>query len=331
MIPEYSKFVRFQDKKLIPFIYLIVFVVMVFYWKNNGYSFASRDAFMMSVILSITLFTLINELKAYWAYSYVLNRVNLDDLKQRAGTPAAAFFARPVVVSVISAIAFWGIAQGCLRLPASRYSIIYFYLVASLFAYLVFRALRGIYIRQLLNTMTSTTKFRSLSQCIRYYLALNTVLSMLSVSPLAANTAFSFDEGYFSAKLMVAMWTLCSIVLALNLAFSRLPKRYVFLGRIFLKEIPIVAPAAVPLARFIKSPLAVRLLIMLMVQAVWIFILSFISGSLNFRVPFIVYFLLSYLPALAYYSLHVYAYWHNEFLMSYDMYFRYECFMNRKP
>lgn len=330
MIPDYAKFVRFQDKKLIPFIYVILFVVLGFYWKNNAYSFTSHDAGVISFILAITLFTLLHELKAYWAYSYVINRINLDALNGRSCSTVTAFFARPAVVSVCSVLFFWLMAQACLRLPASRFSIIYLYLISPVFMYLVFRTVRRVYIRQVLTGMRSTVSFRNIYQYTGYYVAVNTVLNVLSVSPLQANPAFSFSGGYFSARLMIAMLILCGVVLAINLAFSRLSKRYLFLGRIFLKEITIYSAPPVPFGRFISKPFLVRIILLAMVQAGWIFILSFIAGGLTISMPFVVYFLLCYLPCLMYHFLHVYAYWLKEFHLSCDMYFRYESFMQRK-
>ena len=55
-------------------------------------------------------------------------------------------------------------------------------------------------------------------------------------------------------------------------------------------------------------------------------VLSFLQWSVIFEV----YFILCFLPCLAYYFLQTYWHWHTELMMACDMYFRYEEIKKRK-
>ncbi|EOU3408935.1 hypothetical protein ACNVK6_004856, partial [Enterobacter hormaechei] len=69
-------------------------------------------------------------------------------------------------------------------------------------------------------------------------------------------------------------------------------------------------------------PLWLRLVMLLCVEFAWSAIVGLLLTLLGWKVWFEVYFLLSYLPCLAYYALHTWWKWHNDFMMSSDMYLR---------
>lgn len=330
MIPDYKKFIRFQDKRLIVFLYLILFVILGFYWKNNSFSMSTHDALYLSLILAITLFNLLHELKAYWAYSYVMVRINLDIFTAGNSSRVERFLSRPVVVSLCSVPVFWGLVHGSLQLPEMYYSVIFLYFSVPLYIYFIYTVLRRFYINQVLSTMTSGATFKNLYQYVGVYIVVNTALNLLSVSPLQSNSDFSFKTGFLSPKLMVAMFILCAFVLAINLIFCKLTKRYIFLGRFFLKEITFLFSTSIPFDSLHSKTLMVRMFFLFIAEAAWILFVSFVIEWLNVDIVFSIYFLICYIPCLAYHFLHLYWYWHKEFLMSCDMFFRYDDYMKNK-
>jgi len=329
MIPDYLKFIRFQDKRLVLFFYSVLFVVLGFYWKNNDYKVTQHDVWFISGLLSIMLFNFIYELKAWWAYSYVIGRVDVDAFTGKHCSPALIFFSRPTIISALSIFVFWLIVKCCLMLPSMIYSVICLYVLSPLYILLIFRWLRTVYIRQLLTTVSTGVRYRNLYQYLGCYILPVALINLISVSPLAANSDFSLTEGFFSARLMIAMLILCAVVLAINLIFSLLSKRYVFLGRVFLKEIDFFFSKSIPFHSLYAKPFIIRVLLLLLVVAVWIVCISSALSLLQWQIGFETYFILCFMPCLAYYFLHTYWHWHNEFMMSCDMYFRYEEFNKR--
>ncbi len=324
MIPDYCKFIRFQDKRILPFFCFILLIVLVFFWKNNDYRLTPADAWPVAVILAITLFNLLYELKSYWAYSCVIGRVDVESFEGKTCSPLLAFFTRPTVVSLIAVGGFWLLVQACLWLPSAVYSIIALFLVSPLLVFLVFRALRPVYVIQVLTEVSSGVKYKNLSQYVVCFVVLTVIVNVLSISPLKTNVDFTLRDGFFSAKLMVAMLILCAVVLAINLIFARLSKRYIFLGRVFLKEIDFFFSKGIPFASLYETSFPVRMLFLLVVQCVWIVLVSILLTLMNAPPVFEVYYLLCALPSIGYYFLHLYWHWHNEFLTCCDMYFRYE-------
>ncbi|ALH95784.1 hypothetical protein AOY20_09715 [Acinetobacter equi] len=331
MNPNYLDFIRFQDKRIIPFIYGILFIVLGFYWKNNNYSLTQQDVWIVGGILAIMLFNFIYELKAYWAYSYLLGRVDFHDLKERSSffVDKSILF-RPTTVSVFSVLLFALIVYCSTIIMPPIYSTILLYLIAPFIIYLILRCLRPIYIQQLLNSVSSGIRYKNLYHHVIYSVLLIFLLNILSISPLAKNADFSLADGFFSARLIIAMTILCSIVLVINLIFLKASKRYIFLGRIFLKEFDFNFPEQIPFINFHAKPIVIRLLLLLLVLFVWIMCVSTVLSFLQWSVIFEVYFILCFLPCLVYYFLQTYWHWHTELMMACDMYFRYEEIKKRK-
>ncbi|MDO6406129.1 hypothetical protein [Pantoea phytobeneficialis] len=329
MIPDYQKFISFQDKRVIPFFFAVILVVVGFYWKNNDYQLTQHNVWPVSALLAIVLFNFIYDLKAFWAYSCVIGRVDVNVFSEKPCGKLLNVVSRPVIISTLMLWMFWIIATGWLSLPATMYSVLCFYITSSCIVYLVFRWLRPVYIRQVLTSATPGVKYRHLYQYVSVCLFTVTLLNVISVSPLAQQEGFSLREGFLSIRLMVAMLILCTIVLAINLAFARISKRYVFLGRIFLKEIDFFFSKSVPFSRLSSRPLIIRILIVLFILAVWIVAVSTALSLLQWQIRFEWYFLFCFLPCMGYCFLHTWWQYHHEFMMACDMYFRYEAFNKR--
>lgn len=329
MIPDYQKFIYFQDKRAILFFYALIFIVLGFYWKNNDYELTQNNAWSVSAVLAIMLFHIIYDLKASWAYSCVLGRVDVDRFNGKRCHPVLNVVSRPIMLSALSLAVFWTVVNVCLLSSAKFYPMLYLYLISPFAIYLVFRWVRPLYIRQVLTAVAPGVKYRHMYQYVMCYLCSVTVLNLISVSPLAASADFSLREGFFSARLMVAMLILCTIVLAINLLFTRLSKRYVFLGRIFLKEIDFYFSTSIPLNTFSMMPFIIRLLIVEWVLLLWIILVSSGLNLLQWQPGFELYFFLCFLPCMGYYFLHTWWKWHHEFMMACDMYFRYDVFNKR--
>jgi hypothetical protein len=325
MIPDYLKFIRYQDKRLIPFFYVILLVLLGFYWKNNAYSVSAHDAWFISGILAITLFNLIYDLKAYWIYKYTTKNVDCGFFEGKRCTNVETFLSRPIVVGIISVFVFWGVIQCGFLLSAGVFGIIGLYLVLPLLIYFVFRWLRASYIIQLITNnhiqdiAQDKVKYTSLYQYAGHYILFSTLLNILTISPLKRNPDFSLTEGYLTPKLVIAMLILCAIVLVINLAFSRLSKRYIFMGKIFLKEIDFSFSPSIPFAALNAHSLVFRMTLLLVIQFVWILFMGLLLTALGWNMPFEIYFTLCFLPSVGYYYLHIYWLWHIDFAITCDM------------
>lgn len=329
MIPTYLQFIHFQDKRVIPFFYSVMAVVLGFYWKNNDYKIIEQDAAPISVLLAILLFNSINDLKAYWAYRVVVRHIDFAIFDGQHCCATLVLLSRPAVISTLSILAFWVIVKCCLIFSSIFYSIVFLYMVSPLYLYLVFRWLRPIYICQLLASFTTGVSYKNLYHYLGCYIVPVIAINLISVSPLAEGADFSVTNGFSSAKIMISTFILCIVVLAVNLFFALSSKRYIFLGRIFLQEISFFFSQSIPLRWLYAKSFTLRILLLLLVMAVWITCISTALSLLQWKVIFEVYFLLCFLPCLIYYFLHVYWHWHNEFLMACDMYLRYEEYNKR--
>lgn len=329
MIPDYLKFIRFQDNRAAPFFYLVVLIVLGFFWKNNAFTLNRQDALLVSVILSMTLFNLIYELKALYAYNCVIGRFNLTHFDNQQVSKGVTLLARPAVVCLLSLVVFWLLVEACLLIPSARYRVAGLFIFAPLYMFLVFRALRPVYIRQVLTSVPSGVRYKNLYHYVGAWVLLTLLVNLLSVSPLKESAAFSLAEGFASPRLMVAMLILCLIVLAINLLFVRLSKRYVFLGRIFLTEIDFFFSKSVPFKTLHDMAFVIRILFVAVVQMAWIIFISVLLALVDLRPAFEIYVLLCIIPATSYYALHLYWRWHNDFLASCDMFFRYQAFKDR--
>ena len=65
-----------------------------------------------------------------------------------------------------------------------------------------------------------------------------------------------------------------------------------------------------------------RLFILLVIEMMWITLVSVLATLVEWRIWFEAYFLLCYVPCLIYYFFHCRFLWHNDFMMACDMDFR---------
>ncbi|CAM3928976.1 hypothetical protein RABR111495_19155 [Rahnella bruchi] len=330
MIPDYTTFIRFHDKRMLALLYILLPVMLGFYWRNNGYVLFPADAGIIAALLSITLFNTLFDVKASWAYSSVLRRVDLSCFNGQRCTGVSRFLSRPAVLSIIAFPLFW-----LLILSMSLWgedSQRYYWLAAllPLIFYVLYHHVRLVYIRQVIAALPPSGAVKNLYRYLWTPLLLSLLVSLLSVSPLKNDDDFSLSEGYFSGKLMVAMWLLCAAVLGLNLLFNLWSKRYIFLGRIFLREIDFYFSPRIPLSQLQRLPFVARMILLAVLNTGWIILISAILALTGWQVKFELYFLCCYLPAAGYLYLHLYWHWHNEFLLTCDMYFRYEVIKKRQ-
>ncbi|MCL6746271.1 hypothetical protein [Kosakonia sp. R1.Fl] len=322
MIPDYLKFIRVQDKKILPFLFIVVFIMIGFYWKNNGFEFNKSDVYYLSGIVGILLFSSIYELKAFWAYKCVTKAIDFSFFSGKKLGRMETSYSHPFVASILFAVVVGVIIQGFFFLHLPMYILISLLAILPIFMYIVFRILRNSYIKQVATAAADKVKYKHLYRYVFSSLSLGIILNLLTVSPLKRETDFSFLAGVFSARVVVAMFILCCIVLMMNLLFTRLSKRYIFLGRLFLKEIDFYFSVSLPWPAFYDIPFLVRIILLLIIEFVWIILVSMMLAWSGWQLWFEIYFLVCFLPCIGFNYLHIYALWHRDFLMACDMYFR---------
>ncbi|MCU6663138.1 hypothetical protein [Silvania hatchlandensis] len=322
MIPDYLAYFRYQDKRLIPYLYVITFMLLGFYWKNNGYTFVKGDAVSLSIVLSLIAFNFIYELRGYWAYKCVVKKIDASTVPGNSPSRYQAMLLHPLIGTVLCWVLFYLIVSGFLQYLSPGYVLPCIALASPALMYLIFRFARFYYVRQMKQAVVDRVKYRNLHCYAGLNLLLTILMSALIISPLRVHDDFSLLEGFFSARLMVAMLILCAIVLAINLMFIHPSRRYAFLGRLFLQEIDFNFSASLPLRGLYDMPLWARLIVLLIIESLWLIIISAILSLVGWHVYFEIYYLLCIVPAMIYYYLHIYWRWHNDYLMACDMYLR---------
>lgn len=322
MIPEYLTFIRYQDKKFLVFIYLAIFFLLGLYWNNTGYAIETQDAGILSGILAILLFKIIYELKAYWAYKCVVGTVDLSFFSGKKLRQHEVMMTHPALVSLISYGVFWALIKGCFFLLEPQMALVALFVSAPLYIYIVFRALRTSYIKQVGTAAVEKVKFKSLYRYVFLNVILSLVLTLLTIVPLREDEDFSLDAGFFTARLMIAMWILCAAVLIINVLFMQFPRHYIFLGRLFLNEIDFYFSSKLPVQSIYACPHWFKLLVILIAEAGWIVLVSALMLLLQYSVGFETWFLCCYIPCAMYYMLYLYWNWHNDFMTACDMYLR---------
>lgn len=322
MSPDYFKFIRYHDKRLILILYLVLFMLLGFYWKNNGYSLTRQDTWLISGIVAIVFFNLICELKAWWMYKYVLKSIDFEFFTGKRCSTIEKIASTPLAGGFIAYFITWLTIQAAFFVSEKLESVFGLLLLLPLFLYLIYRRLRICYIKQVIMQEEHNTRYKTLYQALSHYILLSLALNVLTISPLKKNADFSLNEGWLSARLIIAMFILCAIVLAIDLIFSCRSRRYVLLGKLFLKEIEITSPAAVPCASLYAKPVVLRILFLLIVQFAWILLLNVVLTLLEWNLPFEVYYLFCFFPAGGYYCLHLCWLWRTDYLAACDMYLR---------
>ena len=324
MIPDYLTFIRYQDKKILPLLCGILYLLLGLYWKNAAFNLTSQDAIIISAILALVMFHFIWELKAYWAYKCVVKNIDLSYfIGKKAGRIAQAM-SRPAVASLLSGTLFWLVTQAALLFFRPAQVLPLLATLSPLFLYIAFRFIRSSYIKQIGQEVNESLKFKHLHRYVARYLLISLCVSLLTIVPLKHQPEFSLEKGLFFAPLMVAMLVLCAIVLTMNLLFARLSRRYIFLGRLFIREIDFYFASPLPWVINTGTPFWLRVCSLLVIEVLWIALTSLLLDLSGQVIFFEAYFLLCLLPCLAFSFLHIYRLWHNDFMMACDMCFRWE-------
>ncbi|HCP5128116.1 TPA: hypothetical protein OD967_002220 [Escherichia coli] len=322
MIPDYLTFIRFQDKRNLIYIYAIGLILIGFYWKNAGFTFPSEDIGVVSGILALVLYNFIFDLKAYWAYKCVTKNIDFSWFKKKQNHKIELFLTQPLVAGFLSLIMLSAMSWGLYQLLPSLYELFLISLLGPLVIFLLFRMIRTSYVKQVAISVAKKVKYKSLTRYVLLSVCISTVVNLLTISPLRNSDSFVTEGQWLTFKSIIALLILCGVVLAINLFFLRFSKRYAFLGRLFLQEIDLFFSSENALSTFFAKPLWLRLFILLVIEMMWITLVSVLATLVEWRIWFEAYFLLCYVPCLIYYFFHCRCLWHNDFMMACDMYFR---------
>lgn len=328
MIPDYLTFIRRQDRSLLPYLYFICTVLVVFYVKNRGYTLTLEDSWPISAIFSLTMFSFVYELKGYWAYKYSVKNIDFSWFKEKTSSPYEAVLWHPPVATGCCLLICYLAVKGCLLFLSTFSAISCITIFVPIIVYLMFWFARNCYVKQLQQASAHTFKYPNL----HYYACLNVTITFLTsfvvVSPLVADDDFSLSDGFFSPRLMVAMLILCSLILMVNLIFSYPSRRYTFLGRLLQKEFDVNLVNAIPFPGLYSKPLWVRLVIFFVAEILWILVVSLVLKLLGWDIYFYAYSILCMVPVVGFFYLHVYWRWHGDYMTACDMYLR--CGENNK-
>ncbi|EOC1940801.1 protein YcdU [Escherichia coli] len=322
MIPDYLTFIRFQDKRNLIYIYAIGLILIGFYWKNAGFTFPSEDIGVVSGILALVLYNFIFDLKAYWAYKCVTKNIDFSWFKKKQNHKIELFLTQPLVAGFLSLIMLSAMSWGLYQLLPSLYALFLISLLGPLVIFLLFRMIRTSYVKQVAISVAKKVKYKSLTRYVLLSVCISTVVNLLTISPLRNSDSFVTEGQWLTFKSIIALLILCGAVLAINLFFLRFSKRYAFLGRLFLQEIDLFFSSENALSTFFAKPLWLRLFILLVIEVMWITLVSVLATLVEWRIWFEAYFLLCYVPCLIYYFFYCRFLWHNDFMMACDMYFR---------
>ncbi|MBE5250651.1 hypothetical protein [Mixta mediterraneensis] len=322
MIPDYLTFIRFQDKRNLLFIYIMTLILLGLYWKNSGFSFSSEDTWCVSGILALVLYSFIADLKAYWAYKCVVKNIDLTYFLGKENQKVDAFISAPFIALTFAALVFSGLTWALFFFIPPDITLMVLMIVAPLLIWIMFALLRPVYIKQVIASARNKAKYKRLSHYLALAVVMCVVMNLMTITPLRNSEQFDLYGRYLTLKSIITMQVLCTVVLAINLLFLRFTKRYIFLGHLFLNEIDLFFSSAIPWRSLYERPLWLRLVILCGIEFVWSALTGLIATLTGWKVWFEVYFLFCYLPCLAYYTLHAWWKWHNDFIMSCDMYLR---------
>lgn len=322
MIPDYLKFIRFQDRMILLFIYLIILLLLGFYWKNTNFTFTRDDAWFISGVFALVFHNFIFDLKAYWAYKCVVKNIDLSFFKDKTNKKIEMVMFKPLVAATISLFIF-GVFTRALFLFASPGTVL---LILAIFVPLMiwgmFFIVRNGYIKQVAISFMKTVRWKSLARYMLPTMFLSIVMNLLIIGPLRHSKQFDLYGAYFTLEAIITMYVLCAIVFAIGLLSLLLSKRYVFLGHLFLNEIDVAFSPTIPWRSLYEKPQWLQLMMMLVVGFIWVAFVALIFTLAGWQVWFEIYFLLCYIPFFSYYIMRCYWNWHNDFIMSCDMYIR---------
>ncbi|SFN23972.1 hypothetical protein SAMN05216516_10477 [Izhakiella capsodis] len=322
MIPDYLTFIRFQNKRNLLYIYIVTLILLGFYWKNTFFSFSRDDAWLVSAILALVLYAFIADLKAYWAYKCVVKNVDLTHFLKKKSAGNKSLFLAPFGVLVFGYLIFCAFTWALLLFIPAGLTLVLLAVISPLFIWAIFALLRPVYIRQVTASERNTLKYKRLSHYLVITATMSVLMNLITIAPLRHSPQFDLYGRYFTLESIITMLVLCAIVLAINLIFLRFTRRYIFLGHLFMNEIDLTFSTTIPCQELYEKPRWLRLVLLVSIEFIWSALIALIVTISGWSLWFEVYFLLCYLPCLACYMLHAWWKWHNDFMMSCDMYLR---------
>lgn len=216
----------------------------------------------------------------------------------------------------------WGLYQFLFSL----YALFLISLFGSLVIFLLFRMIRISYVKQVVILVAKKVKYKSLIRYVLFSVCILTVVNLFIISSLRNSDFFVIEGQWLTFKSIIVLFIFCGVVLAINLFFLRFFKRYVFLGRFFLQEIDLFFFSENALSIFFVKSFWFRLFILLVIEVMWITLVSVLVTFVEWRIWFEVYFLFCYVSCLIYYFFYCRFFWYNDFMMVCDMYFRWGYF-----
>jgi len=322
MIPDYLKFIRFQDRMILLFIYLISLVLLGFYWKNASFTFTRHDVGFVSGIFALVFHNFIYDLKAYWAYKCVVKNIDLSYFKDKTNKKIEVLLFKPPVAMAIALLIFGALSSTLFLLTSAGMVLIILALIAPLMIWLMFSIVRDGYVKQVAISVVQEVRWKSLSRYMVPTILLGIVMNLLVIGPLRHSKQFDLYGRYLTLEAIITMCVLCAIVFAISLLALLISKRYVFLGHLFLNEINLLFTTTIPWRSLHDKPQWLQLMMLLIVEFLWVTLVGLIFTLTGWQVWFEIYFLLCYLPCFSYYIMRCYWKWHNDFMMSCDMYIR---------
>lgn len=324
MIPDYLTFIRFQDKRNIVLFYIVTLVLLGFYLLNVGATFSIRDAGLIGGICALMFYNLIYDLKAYWAYKCVIKNIDFSYFKDKRNRQYEMLLTHPAAAGVLSFIVFSLLTLILISCAAPIYATVILFLVVPLMTYVLFFFVRNSYVKQVQISAVESVRYKNLAQYLLFTVPLSLFLNLLTISPLRNSAKFGLSGDYLSLSSIIAMCILCAIVLAVNLIFLCFTKRYVFLGRLFLNEINLFFSPSRPSGTLLALPFWQRMILLLVIEFFWVALLGLFRELAGITLWFEVWFLCCYAPCLVYYCYHTWQRWHDDFMMSCDMYLRWD-------
>ena len=322
MIPDYLRFIRFQDRMILLFIYLITLILLGFYWKNTDFTFTRDDAWVVSAIFALVLHNFIFDLKAYWAYKCVVKNIDLSFFKDKTNKKIEIVMFKPLVAVTISLFIFGAFSSTLFLLTTPGIVLILLAMFVPLMIWGMFAIIRNGYVKQVAISFVDKVRWKSLTRYMLPTMFIGIIMNLLVIGPLRHSEQFDFNGAYFTLEAIITMCVLCTIVFVLSLLSKKKTKRYVFLGHLFLNEIDFTFSKTLPWRSLYDKPHWLQLVILLIVEAIWVTVVALLFAFAEWQVWFEIYYLLCYLPFFSYYIMRCYWKWHNDFIMSCDMYIR---------
>ncbi len=322
MIPDYLRFIRFQDRMILLFIYLITLLLLGFYWKNTNFTFTSDDVWFISGVFAVVFHNFIFDLKAYWAYKCVVKNIDLSFFKGKTNKKFEMVMFKPLVAGTIALFIFGAFSSALFLIASPGTVLIILAIFVPLMIWGMFAIVRNGYVKQVAISFVQKVRWTSLTRYMLPAILLSIVMNLLTIGPLRNSKQFDFDGQYFTPEAIITMSVLCGIVFTIGLLSLLVSKRYVFLGHLFLNEINLSFSTPIPWRSLQAKPQWLQLAMLLVTGVIWVTLVGFIFTLTGWQVWFEIYFLLCYLPFFSYYVMRCYWKWHTDFMMACDMYVR---------